>query len=926
RLNDVMRGELDVACLSSKVISEIATYLDAQVGAFYMLDGKGNGPVLSLLSSYAYTKRKNLSNEFKPGEGLVGQAALEKKQILVSNVPEEYVKVTSGLGEASPRSITVTPFLYESRVSGVVEIGTLGQMSGTQLEYLSQAMNSVAINVETARGREELAKALKESRALAEKLQVQQEELKAANEELEEQTQMLQQSEEKLKLQQEELKVANEELEEKNESLERQKSKIEQANKDLERTRKEIETKAEELGIASKYKSEFLANMSHELRTPLNSLLLLARLLADNKEGNLSKEQMESAGIIYNSGNDLLSLLNEILDLSKIEAGRMDVHVEPVSVATLAEAVRAGFEHVAADKGLSLEVTVSENAPAEISTDRKRLEQIIKNLMSNAIKFTEKGAVTVNFGRPDEDADLSRSGLVREKAFAISVKDTGIGISPKDQKIIFEAFQQAEGGSSRKFGGTGLGLTISRELAALLGGEIQLESEVGKGTVFTVCLPLGPPDFAKVAHEAHTEKPVLPGRGRTARQKKAVVESVPDDRECVKKEDKVILIVEDDPNFARLLQKQCHDKGFKCLASATGEGGLELAEKYSPAAIVLDLKLPGIDGWTVLDSLKENPKTRHIPVHIMSVEDATIEAFRKGAVGYLTKPAKKEDLEEAFQRLEAVFSRRVKDLIVVEDDGNMRKGIIKLVGNGDVYAEEAATGGQALQALKSRKFDCMILDLGLPDMTGFELLKALEAEENVVIPPVIVYTGKELTHEEEMELRKYSESIIIKGVRSEERLLDESSLFLHRMVDKLPENMRKIITNLHDVDIMFKNRRVMIVDDDMRNVFALTSVLEQKGVSVLKAENGQKALEMLLTEPKVDLVLMDIMMPVMDGYETMKRIRAQEKFQKLPIIALTAKAMREDRERSITAGASDYLTKPVDVSRLCSMMRVWLYK
>ena len=925
RLNDVMLGETELASLGNNVITEIATYLDAKVGAFYLTEDRENEPVLSLLGSYAYTKRKNLSNTFRLGEGLVGQSAREKKQILVSNVPEDHIKVVSGLGESSPRFISVIPFIYENQVTGVVEIGFLGQPTDLQLAYLDQAMPAIAINFETVQGREKLAKALSKAQTLTEELEAQQEELRAANEELEEQTQALEESEQKLKAQQEELEVANEELTEKNESLEQQK-------REIEKTRKAMEEKAEELAIAGKYKSEFLANMSHELRTPLNSLLLLSSILSDNKEGNLTEDQLESTRVIHQSGNDLLSLINEILDLAKIESGKMDLQPEEILIQDLAGNITANFQHMIDDKGLRLAIHISENAPADIHVDRKRVEQIIKNLLSNAVKFTEKGGVTVEFTRPAGDVDLSRSGLDRKNAIAIAVKDTGIGISPKDQKIVFEAFQQAEGGTARQYGGTGLGLSISRELARLLGGEIQMESEVGKGSMFTLYLPI---DIAKSKLEDGNLK-LETGNWKLERRETQEAEfqvssiksppSIADDRDSLSEDEKAILVIEDDPKFAGLLLKLCQDRGLKCLATPFGEEGLELAEKYLPAAIILDIKLPGIDGWTVLETLKESPKIRHIPVHIMSVEDPSMEAFRKGAIGYLQKPVKKEDLEAAFYKLDELSSKEVKNLLVVEDDKNLRKSIVKLMGNGDVCAEEAATGEETIRALKSKTFDCMILDLGLPDMSGFQLLKALEAEEGLTIPPVIVYTGRELTREEDAQLREYAESIIIKGVKSEERLLDEASLFLHRVVSKMPEKKRQMITSLHDTDAMFKDKTVLVVDDDMRNVFALSRVLEGKGMRVLKAENGQRALELLRDTPAVDLVLMDIMMPVMDGYETMKRIRAQETLRKLPVIALTAKAMKEDKTRCIAAGASDYLPKPVDVNRLSSMMRVWLYR
>ena len=930
KLEDQMRGELDIPTLCSSLISEMTTCLDAQLGAiFIMSEDAEKGQVLSLMGSYAYTKRKNLSNRYKLGEGLVGQAAMEKQQILVRNVPEDYVKVTSGLGEALPRFICVTPFMHENKVKGVVEIGSLHEVTDVQLEYLNQAMAAIGINVQSAQGRMDLAVALEESQAIGEELQSQQEELRTSNEELEEQTQMLQQSEQKLKAQQEELQVTNEELEEKTESLQGQKAEIERKNKDLNQTREEIEIKAEELAIASKYKSEFLANMSHELRTPLNSLLLLAEALADNPEGNLSQEQKESADVIHKSGSDLLSLINEILDLSRIEAGRMELLPETVAVRDLASGIKADFRHMADKKGLRLDVRVGETAPARIVSDRKRVEQVLRNLVSNAMKFTSEGGITITFAAPPGDAAPRGGRLERQKAFAISVEDTGIGIPADKQKIIFEAFQQVEGGTARKYSGTGLGLSITREIVNLLGGEIRLVSEEGKGSTFTVFLPIRLDDTKRAAGQEAPEpagKGMGAGNERVAQGLPGTVEHVPDDRDQLEEKDSIILVIEDDPKFAKLLLEQCRGKGLKCLVAPTGEEGLVLTDRHRPKAVILDIRLPGMDGWAVLETLKDNPATRHIPVHIISVDDVTIDAFKKGAIGYLMKPVTKEELDTAFGKMENVFKRGIKNLLVVEDDKALRKSIIKLVGNGDVHSDEAGDGEETIRKLKSRTYDCMIMDLGLPDMSGFELMKKLEDMDDIVIPPVIVYTGRELTREEDMELRSYAESIIIKGVRSEERLLDEASLFLHRVVAKMPEKKRKIITDLHDTDGALRDRKILIVDDDMRNVFALSKVLESKGMNVLKAEDGQKALTMLDEEHGIDLVLMDIMMPVMDGYETMKRIRAKEKHRKLPIIALTAKAMKEDSERCIAAGANDYIAKPVDVGRLCSIIRVWLYR
>ena len=807
-------------------------------------------------------------------------------------------------------------------MKGVIEIGTLSEMTDTQLEYLDQAMPSLALAAETSERRTKLAQALAESQQLSEELQVQQEELRTTNEELEEQTRRLKESEEKLKVQQEELQVTNEELEEKNELLGRQKKEVERASKD-------IEAKAKELATASKYKSEFLSNMSHELRTPLNSLLLLAQSLAETKEGTLTDDQVQSARIIHGSGTDLLNLINEILDLAKIEAGRTDLRVGPLQALDLAEGIRAVFQPLAEQKGLRLEVEVVGGAPAEMVTDRKRVEQVIKNLVSNAIKFTHSGQVTVRYARPTSNTDLSRSGLIPDRSVSISVTDTGIGIAQEQQSVIFEAFQQADGGTARKYGGTGLGLSISRELARLLGGEIQLDSTPGSGSTFTLYLPVA----LKADHTPASPSPImLPGSSSTKSDKGSekhlqavVVQQIEDDREGLVETDKTILIIEDDPKFARILCEKCHEKGFKCLAAATGEVGLDLAVKHIPLGIILDIRLPGIDGWAVLSALKDNTLTRHIPVHVVSVEEASAESMRKGAVGHFTKPITREDLEEAFKRLEDTSTGRPKRVLVVEDDADMRRRVVELIGDVEVMVDEASTGIQAIDAMRSTYYACVILDIGLPDMAGPELLKRLE-DEKVEIPPIIIHTARDLTPEQELAMREYADSIVLKDVRSPERLLDEVSLFLHSMVSRMPEKKRQIIRNLHETDALLKDKKVLIVDDDMRTLFALSHLLTERGMKPMKAENGERALQLLDADPAVDIVLMDIMMPVMDGYETMAKIRDQERFRRLPIIALTAKAMPKDREQCLAAGANDYMTKPVDQERLVSMLRVWLYR
>jgi len=929
-LDRLLRGDLSLEKICTTIITFMAEYLEEQVGLIYVHDGKGR---YQYRAGYAFQPGKEFSKSFGLGEGLPGQAAKEKKILVINDILPEDIRVASGLGTLIPRHLNLVPFVFNDQVEAVMELGSLKALNELQKSFLAQTADSLAIIIAAARSRQELKTALVQTRQQAEELQRQQEELQSANEEMEEQTQLLMASEGKLKEQQEELQAANEELEEKTEYLEKHKKNIEAKNKALEYLRSDLEKKAEDLSIASKYKSEFLANMSHELRTPLNSLLLLSRLLVDNKEGNLLADQVDSARIIYNSGNDLLSLINEILDLSKIEAGKMQLSLVEIPLTELKEVLEKNFRGMAEEKGLSLEIAIKETAREVIVSDQQRILQVLKNFIANAFKFTAKGGVTVEFYQPDKTTVFFRKDLTWANTLAIDVRDTGIGIAKDKQKIIFEAFQQVEGGSSRQYGGTGLGLSISKGLADLLGGEIQLQSQNNAGATFTLFLPVEPAPLNVVetvplpepADDEKSEKSVKAvGQNRIAIEPLKNV--LADDRDQIGPDDKVILIIEDDAVFAQTLLKFCREKGFKVLVALTGEAGLKLVETFLFNAIILDIHLPGIDGWTVLESLKENPSTRHIPVHFMSADDPVPEAFARGAIGYLTKPVSPEDLEKAIAGLKSMINKEMKDLLLVEDNANQRHAISKLIKDDDVVIQEVSTGKDTLAALENKQFDCMILDLGLPDMSGFDLLKAMEENPSITAPPVVVYTGRDLTREEEDELRKYSESIIIKGVRSEERLLDETSLFLHRVVDKMPEEKRKMISALHDPDQALQNRTILIVDDDMRNVFALSKVLHTRGANTLKAENGIKALEILDKEKDIDLVLMDIMMPVMDGYETMKKIRAKSRFSKLPIIALTAKAMQRDKEDCMAAGANDYLAKPVEIGRLLSMMRVWLYR
>ena len=931
RLDNLLRGDHSQKDLSLKVITFMAEYLSEPVGLIYVHNGDG---IYQYTAGYAFQPGSGFLTDFKPGEGLPGQAVQGKKVVYFNDLPDHYISVTSGLGSVIPRHLCMVPFVYNDQVEAVMELGSLDELTPLKKQFLSETADSIAIIFASARSRMELDVALVQTRQQAEELQRQQEALQAANEEMEEQTQMLMASEGKLKEQQEELQTANEELEEKTEYLERNKKSIEEKNKILEKLRRELEKKADDLAVTSKYKSEFLANMSHELRTPLNSLLLLSKLLAENKEGNLLADQVDSAQIIYNSGNDLLSLINEILDLSKIEAGKMELHTGEIELAELGFSLERGFKHMAADRGLFLKVVVREGIPAVIVNDRQRVEQVLKNFISNAFKFTESGGITVEIYQPGEEVRFTREGLDHHNTIAIDVRDTGIGIPEDKQKLIFEAFQQVDSGTARKYGGTGLGLSISRELAHLLGGEVQLQSQENEGSQFTLILPqtsdaspLSPqvPPLKSAVHEK-TVKTTESSGSSEPDSDSALPNPLDDDRDRLNKDDTTVLIVEDDRAFAATLLNFCREKGFKGLVSLTGEEGLKLVDSYPLNAIILDIHLPGIDGWQVLEHLKGNPATRHIPVHFMSADDPVPAAFTKGAIGYLTKPVNREDLEKALSDMTSIINKKMKDLLLVEDNANQRQAVIRLIKDNDVAITEAATGNEAIAALKKKRYDCMILDLGLPDMSGFDLLKLMEKSGDVTFPPVVVYTGKELTMEEENKLRRYSEFIIIKGVRSEERLLDETSLFLHRMVKKMPEEKQKMITALHDTDQILKDRNILIVDDDMRNVFALAKVLNEKGINTIKAENGLKALEILKQREDVDLVLMDIMMPVMDGYETMKKIREESHFKELPIIALTAKAMQRDKDDCIAAGANDYLAKPVDIDRLLSMMRVWLYR
>jgi len=915
QLSEQIRGELDISTLSRNIIIFLAKYLRGQIGCLYILDEKKHELILT--GSYAFHKRKDPNAKIQMGQGLVGQAAFEKELISITNIPDDYMRINSATGDSIPGNVVVVPVLYENNLKGVIELGSFDEFSDDKLNFLKRVSENIAIAINSAQSRQKLNALLNETKKQAQELERQQKVLESSNTELEEQTALLKHSETNLKTQQKKLQEANEALKEKKGSLEKQKEIINNKNEALETTQKNLQIQAKELEAASKYKSEFLANMSHELRTPLNSLLILTHVLKENKEGNLTHEQIENLSVIHTSGKDLLNLINDILDLSKVEAGKMAIHIEDVYLKEIENSINMHFRHMAFEKKLDFRVKLAEDLPIIIKSDKKRLEQIIKNLISNAIKFTFKGVITINIYKAPSEATLTQSGLDPSNSIAFSVKDTGIGIPIEKQSQIFGAFQQVDGSTSRLFTGTGLGLSISKELTKLLGGEIQLVSQPGKGSTFTLYLPFHN-DPVQTDTQQIPESKSIPSDIRTVID----IQSIPDDRDHLTQNDTTILIIEDDLKFAKILFDQCHTNEFKCIVVTTGEEGIELAEKYMPDAIILDVNLPGIDGWKVLNIVKNNTLIRHIPVHIITVEKDMNDVFTKGAFSYLQKPTTKDQIENIFKKIEDFHKRKIKRLLVVEDDENMRTIIRNLFKNKDLEIIDCTNGHQVLNIMQTDLFDCIVLDLKLPDMHGIDLLKKLDHIEGLHLPPIIVYTSIDLSQEERMQLQRYSKSIIIKGHKSEEKLLDETALFLHMVVNDMPEEKQKIIKNRHNKNHIFQNKRVLIVDDDMRNLFSLANALQKKEIQVLKADSGKLSIEILKKE-SVDLVLMDIMMPDMDGYETIQKIRQMKDLEKLPIIALTANAMKEDRVKSIEAGASDYLSKPLDLDHLFSMMGIW---
>jgi len=927
-----MQGNKRVTEITQTIINYLTTYLNAQTGTLYIAEQ--DNMHLRLVSAYAMDKRNKNFPVIRFGEGLAGQAAAEKRSILYTDISAGYFKVNTSFGEVVPKNIIAVPFVFENKVIGVIELGSIYDFTKLQKEYLSIAADSIAIAIASSQAREITKELLEETQLQAEELETQQEELKQTNEELHSKTELLEKSEQELKAQQEELQQTNEELEEKASLLEEQKEKLEVAKTD-------VEIKAAELEQTSKYKSEFLANMSHELRTPLNSILILAQLLSENKSKLLGEKEVKNAHSIFSSGTDLLNLINDILDLSKVEAGKIELEIGQADIDTVADDLHAMFSEIANNKSIDFKIIYQkENFKHSLFTDKQRLEQILRNLLSNAFKFTGKGGkVTLDIELTQNDYLFRNDKLSRlDQVVAFSVADTGIGVPENKQALIFQAFQQADGSTKRKYGGTGLGLSISKELAHALGGEIQLQSEEGKGSKFTLYLPLQfDPSIITMTDKEIEIKQVDDNKFKQVFEKNLITpeahealpgfqENITDDRYGINENDKVILIIEDDVRFAEVLRDFFREKNYKGIITRQGNTGLSMARYYRPDAIILDMKLPGMDGAAILKRLKNDPELRHIPVQIFSGYDRRKEGLELGAFDFIKKPVNKTDIHAAFDRMEEFIRKKIKKLLIVEDNREQNKTIRELIGNGDVKSFSAYGGAEAYEMLQKERFDCIIIDLGLPDMNGVDFLEKIKANDDLAKIPVIVYTGKDLDKEEASRLNKLADTVVLKTANSKERLLDETTLFLHRVESALPKEKQQIIRKLHRTDEVLKNKKVLLVDDDMRNIYSLTNALEEEGLKCITAENGKEAINILKEHSDIDIVLMDLMMPEMDGFEATREIRKMDKLEKLPVIALTAKAMKGDREKCLEAGMSDYISKPVNVAQLVSLMRVWLYR
>ncbi len=886
-LNDRLRGERRIEGLAAAALAHACEWLGAQVGALYVVAGDG----YELAVARAFDAAEGRGRRFRRGEGLVGQVAADERVVVLTDVPDGYLRIASGLGAATVRALALGPLTASGRVCGVVELGFLDRAPDAAAELLRRISESVGSALQNLQHQE--------------RLQAQQEELRATNEELADQARALQESQARLEEQQAELEQTNDHLGEQARALEAQSETLAERNAVLSATQRELIAKTDELSRANRYKSEFLANMSHELRTPLNSTLILSRLLADNRGGNLTAEQVKFAETINAAGNDLLALIDDVLDLSKVEAGRMEVAAESFTVAAVIESLDRTFAPLAADKGLAF-TTAAADPGVALHTDRRRLEQILKNLVANAVKFTDRGSVRVDV-----------EGAGDWATFAVA--DTGIGIAGDQLDAIFEAFKQADGTTNRKHGGSGLGLSIARRLAHLLGGNVTVASEPGRGSVFTLRIPRRFGDVPRPLSDAEEAAAMAQGSARPDGRPRLFA----DDRERLSDGKRTILLVEDDERFALATCELVRELGFQCLTATTAAAGIALARAHRPHGVVLDVRLPDRSGVSVLDELKRAPETRHIPVHVVSVGDYERTVLELGAVAFLKKPMEPDRLRGALRDLEAAATRPVRQVLVVDDDAALRRALVELIAGDDVHITPVGSGEEALAALAANTFDCMVVDLQLPRMSGEALLARLAESGGASHPPVIVYTGRDLAREDEERLQRYASTIVLKGARSPERLLSEVALFLHRVEERMPGGQRALLQSLRARERALDGRTLLLVDDDVRNVFALSSVLEGQGARVRVARNGREALDELARDGAVDLVLMDIMMPEMNGYDAMAGIRAQPRFAGLPIIAVTARAMPDDHERCLRAGANDYIAKPVDVEQLTSLVRVW---
>lgn len=918
-INSVLIGRKNLEETCNSVLASLVNYLNADVGTLYL---HNYTDTLEFQCSYAVINNNLIPKVIRLGQNRLGNAAKNMKPIIIDHVPEDYLAIGSSMGKSQPAHLFLIPLVQNGQVEGIIEIASFVPFHKASIDFIKQVAVNIASTLQSMKSRVRLQELLEETQTQTEELQTQHSELENLNTELEAQTQKLQASEEELKVQQEELLQANQELEERSNLLEDRNHLIIERNL-------EIQKKAEELELSTRYKSEFLANMSHELRTPLNSILLLSRLLSENGTNNLSPDQVEYAEVIQTSGKGLLSLIDEILDLSKIEAGKMSVEFKSEKVDEIVLRMRSLFGEMAKEKKLDLQFSVSGSTPRSITTDRSRLEQILKNLLSNALKFTAKGYIQLRIEPNSEDPDF----------IEIIVKDTGIGIASDKQEHIFGAFQQADGSTRRKYGGTGLGLAISKELAKLLGGTLRLKSKVGSGSEFTLTIPIDINKFSESRKKEIASPPTFKPTDPIIKDElnaendvqtyisSVIPEDIPDDREKIKKGDNVILIIEDDPSFAKSLLSFTRKKGYKGLVAVRGDYGVELAFKYKPQAILLDLQLPIKDGWQVMSELKENSSTRHIPVHMMSSYEIKKESLRKGAIDFINKPVAFEQMNEIFIKLEKALSKGPKKVLIIEENPKHAQALSQYLDGFNVKAEIKKNIEDGVSALQSDAIDCVILDMGIPDEEGYKTLETIKDNPGLENLPIIIFTGKNLSRIEEQKIKQYADSIVVKTAHSYQRILDEVTLFLHLIEEKkVAEGKIKPSKKTGRFNEILEGKTVLIADDDIRNIFSLTKALENNNMKVLSANDGKEALEILEAhQDEVDIILMDMMMPELDGYETTARIRKNPKMANLPILAVTAKAMIGDREKCIRAGASDYISKPVDIDQLISLLRVWLY-